>query len=52
MVPRPPGDAGIIPARHLPTPPLGQVLGERICGLCHRPLPSTGTTSAIAESGL
>jgi hypothetical protein len=45
-----PGDPGIIPVRHLPTPPLGQILGKLIFGVLHRPPPSAGAVSAIEES--
>jgi len=37
-----PGDPGIIPVRHLPTQPLGQMSGKVIVGVSHRPPPSAG----------
>jgi hypothetical protein len=45
-----PGDPGIISVRHLPTPPLGQMLGTLICGVSHRPPPSAGAVSALEAS--
>ena len=46
-----PGHARIIPARHVPTQPLGQVLGELIFDLSHRPPPFPDSLSAIEQSG-
>jgi len=44
------GDPRIIPVRHLPTPPLGHILGKLIVGVPHRPPPSADVVSALKES--
>jgi hypothetical protein len=46
-----PGDPGIIPVCHLPTQPLGQILGKLIFGMSYRPPLSADAVSAIEESG-
>jgi hypothetical protein len=45
-------DAGIIPTGHLPAQSLGQILGDLIVGVWHRPPPFAEDVSAIEESGL
>jgi hypothetical protein len=46
-----PGHSRIIPTCHLPIQPLGQVLGELIFDLSHRPPPFANSLSAIEQSG-
>jgi hypothetical protein len=46
-----PRNARIVPPGHLPTQPLGQILGDLVMGLSHRPPPSADEVSPIEESG-
>jgi hypothetical protein len=46
-----PRDARIVPPGHLPTQPLGQVLGDLVRSLSYRSPSSTDTLSGIEESG-
>jgi hypothetical protein len=45
-------NAGIIPTGHLPAQSHGQILGDLILGLWHRPPPLAEYVSALEECGL